>query len=169
MRNKAQTAMEYLMTYGWAILIIIVVIAALYSLGVFSVKTSVACSPCFSYFAFRDYDSTTQELYLRNSARSLNSLTIDLTSESGTGFLTKAAASGGLALDCSTTTCSAGIDIVVTGGTANPDCALANCNPGTDIAITLTVNTGDQTLSIDYDDADSTVTHTDTATIHTGN
>lgn len=35
MNMKGQTAMEYLMTYGWAILIIIVVIAALYSMGVF--------------------------------------------------------------------------------------------------------------------------------------
>lgn len=34
--RKAQSAMEYLMTYGWAILIIAVVLAALFSLGVFS-------------------------------------------------------------------------------------------------------------------------------------
>jgi hypothetical protein len=33
---KAQSAMEYLMTYGWAILIIAVVLGALFSLGVFS-------------------------------------------------------------------------------------------------------------------------------------
>jgi hypothetical protein len=33
---KGQTAMEYLMTYGWAILIVIIVAAALYALGVFS-------------------------------------------------------------------------------------------------------------------------------------
>ncbi len=33
---KAQSAMEYLMTYGWAILIIAVVLAALFALGVFS-------------------------------------------------------------------------------------------------------------------------------------
>jgi len=31
--RKGQTALEYLMTYGWAILIVIVVVAALYSLG----------------------------------------------------------------------------------------------------------------------------------------
>ena len=36
MKMKAQAAMEYLMTYGWAILIVIIVAAALYSLGVFS-------------------------------------------------------------------------------------------------------------------------------------
>ena len=33
---KAQSAMEYLMTYGWAILIIAIVLAALFSLGIFS-------------------------------------------------------------------------------------------------------------------------------------
>ncbi|MGC8648541.1 MAG: hypothetical protein ACP5SJ_03580, partial [Candidatus Micrarchaeia archaeon] len=33
---KAQSAMEYLMTYGWAILIVAVVLGALFSLGVFN-------------------------------------------------------------------------------------------------------------------------------------
>ena len=36
---KAQSAMEYLMTYGWAILIIAIVLAALFQLGVFSSNT----------------------------------------------------------------------------------------------------------------------------------
>jgi hypothetical protein len=36
---KAQSAMEYLMTYGWAILIVIIVAAALYSLGIFNPAT----------------------------------------------------------------------------------------------------------------------------------
>ncbi|MGC8478428.1 MAG: LamG-like jellyroll fold domain-containing protein [Candidatus Micrarchaeia archaeon] len=35
-RAKAQSAMEYLMTYGWAILIIAVVLGALFQLGVFN-------------------------------------------------------------------------------------------------------------------------------------
>jgi hypothetical protein len=34
--SKAQSAMEYLMTYGWSILILAVVLASLYFLGVFS-------------------------------------------------------------------------------------------------------------------------------------
>ncbi len=37
--KKAQSAMEYLMTYGWAILIVIIVAAALYMLGVFNPST----------------------------------------------------------------------------------------------------------------------------------
>lgn len=36
---KAQSAMEYLMTYGWAILIIAVVMGALYQLGIFNPGT----------------------------------------------------------------------------------------------------------------------------------
>ena len=38
-KMKAQTAMEYLMTYGWAILIVIIVGAALYALGIFNPAT----------------------------------------------------------------------------------------------------------------------------------
>ena len=38
-KKKAQSAMEYLMTYGWAILIVIIVAAALYALGVFNPAT----------------------------------------------------------------------------------------------------------------------------------
>ncbi len=34
--NRLQSAMEYLMTYGWAILVIAVVLGVLYSLGIFS-------------------------------------------------------------------------------------------------------------------------------------
>jgi hypothetical protein len=47
--------MEYLMSYGWAILIIIVVIGALWKMGVFDPTHIIPCNPCFSYFVFRDY------------------------------------------------------------------------------------------------------------------
>lgn len=42
-RTKAQSAMEYLMTYGWAILIIAVVLIALFSLGVFKPSSGSTC------------------------------------------------------------------------------------------------------------------------------
>ena len=38
--KKAQSAMEFLMTYGWAILIMLVVIAILFMLGVFTPETA---------------------------------------------------------------------------------------------------------------------------------
>ena len=34
--HKSQSALEYMMTYGWAILVIVIVAAVLYSLGIFS-------------------------------------------------------------------------------------------------------------------------------------
>ena len=39
MNKKAQSALEYLLTYGWAILIVIIVGASLYALGVFNPGT----------------------------------------------------------------------------------------------------------------------------------
>ena len=53
--------MEYLMTYGWAILIVIVVVAALYAMGVFKVGAPGGCSPCFGSkeFTYLDHSSTT--------------------------------------------------------------------------------------------------------------
>ena len=44
-RMKSQSAMEYLMTYGWAVLIIGVVLAALMNLGVFN-STSITGTSC---------------------------------------------------------------------------------------------------------------------------
>jgi len=50
---KAQSAMEYLMTYGWAILIISVVLAALFQLGVFNPMTFTPKAPPGSCQVFR--------------------------------------------------------------------------------------------------------------------
>jgi len=45
-KRRLQSAMEYLMTYGWAILIIAVVLGALYQLGVFGSSQSVTAQSC---------------------------------------------------------------------------------------------------------------------------
>jgi len=44
-KGRAQSAMEYLMTYGWAILIIAVVLGALFVLGVFN-GSNISTSSC---------------------------------------------------------------------------------------------------------------------------
>jgi hypothetical protein len=41
--KKSQAATEFLMTYGWAILILMVVVAGLFSLGVFTPRTPNYC------------------------------------------------------------------------------------------------------------------------------
>lgn len=51
---KGQGAMEYLMTYGWALLVIVVVGAALFALGILNpgTYTQSRCSG-FGYFSFQ--------------------------------------------------------------------------------------------------------------------
>jgi hypothetical protein len=41
--KKAQTAMEFLITYGWAILVVLIVLAALFILGIFNPRVSNTC------------------------------------------------------------------------------------------------------------------------------
>lgn len=60
MGRKAQSAMEFLMTYGWAILIMLVVVGVLFMLGVFNPQTASPNScilpagfSCYGY-AIRD-------------------------------------------------------------------------------------------------------------------
>jgi hypothetical protein len=50
---KSQAAMEYLMTYGWAILIIALVLGVLYSLGIMNPKNFIPRAPPGSCFVFR--------------------------------------------------------------------------------------------------------------------
>jgi len=54
-RKMAQSAMEFLMTYGWALLIIVIIIAVLFYLGILQPKTpnSLIFSPGFSASSFR--------------------------------------------------------------------------------------------------------------------
>ncbi|MCL5239392.1 MAG: LamG domain-containing protein [Candidatus Marsarchaeota archaeon] len=52
-QSRAQSAMEYLMTYGWAILVIAVVLGALFQLGVFNAGTFAPRSPPGSCQVFR--------------------------------------------------------------------------------------------------------------------
>lgn len=43
MNKKSQSAMEYLMTYGWAILVVLIALGALFYLGVFTPSVPSTC------------------------------------------------------------------------------------------------------------------------------
>jgi len=53
--RRAQAAMEYLITYGWAVLIMLVVVGVLFYLGIFNPRTISACTfqttgfTCYAY------------------------------------------------------------------------------------------------------------------------
>ncbi|MGC9310356.1 MAG: hypothetical protein ACP5E4_01380 [Candidatus Aenigmatarchaeota archaeon] len=63
---KGQVSLEYLMTYGIAIAIVVIAVAALYSMGVFSGNTTTAppCANCFSDFTSKNFNPSTGHLQL---------------------------------------------------------------------------------------------------------
>ena len=77
--KKGQGAMEYLMTYGWALLVIVIVGAALFALGILNPATyqQRRCNG-FQYFTYMDqqlgmYNSTHSNytLHVRNGVQNI--------------------------------------------------------------------------------------------------
>ena len=70
--KKGQSALEYLMTYGWALIVIVIVIGALMLLVGDPSGDSVSCSPSAGSFLYEDlsYSSGTFNLVLTNGTGS---------------------------------------------------------------------------------------------------
>jgi hypothetical protein len=139
---KAQAAMEYLMTYGWAILVVIVVVAALYAMGVFRIPGApVPCSPCFSKFAFIGYTKTAGYGYTNDGALKIRSGAeeIDITS------LTPAT-------------------LVLRVGGTNQELPY-RASPGTELELANISTTGNVVITIGYTVTATGYSYTDTATI----
>ena len=62
MDKRGQSALEYLMTYGWALVVIVVVVAALFAFGLFS--TPFKCSPMSGSLLLKDYAGTPTQVQL---------------------------------------------------------------------------------------------------------
>jgi hypothetical protein len=111
--KKAQSAMEYLMTYGWAILIVIIVAAALYALGVFNPQTYVGSAATgFSNLGAPDEyafagTSNTFTLVLKNAKTgtmiTVNNVTVDCNAGSPVESTQTAAATVDIATDGTST------------------------------------------------------------------
>lgn len=74
--RKGQGALEYLMTYGWALLVIVVVGAALYSMGILNPSSYQGTEGCrtFGYFNFNGikFNTTSVELDITNGGQAIN-------------------------------------------------------------------------------------------------
>ncbi len=70
--KKGQSALEYLMTYGWALIVIVIVIGALMLLVGDPSSGGVSCSPTGGSFVYEDlsYDGTDLQLVLTNGSGS---------------------------------------------------------------------------------------------------
>jgi hypothetical protein len=124
--RKGQGAMEYLMTYGWALLVIIIVGAALFALGILNPATyqQKRCNG-FQYVTYMDQsavDATgTYTLHIRNGVNDINITQISVTGTNTTA-VGDAAVDTRLVLDGdegnyngnSTTWLSQGKEVVIT-------------------------------------------------------
>lgn len=68
--DRGQASFRYMVNYGWAVLVVIIVIAVLWGLGMFTDAAPVACRPCFTYFSYTDYSGGI--LVLRNGAEEID-------------------------------------------------------------------------------------------------
>jgi hypothetical protein len=129
MVTKAQSAMEYLMTYGWAILIIAVVLAALYSLGIFT-GSSLAGASCIASPGY----------YCQNIAlNSAGLLSFTFGQNTGTQIYNIQLACGATATTGGEPGNSAGWSFILSNGLAVNTINNANLNNGIDLATAETV------------------------------
>jgi len=84
-KKKGQSAMEYLMTYGWALLVVMIVLGVLFYLGVFTPKTTSACTfdPGTTYVGSKA-SGTLLQLVLGNGPYNLDTVTGNITMTGGT-------------------------------------------------------------------------------------
>ena len=139
--KKAQSAMEYLMTYGWAILIVIIVAAALYALGIFNPATYTGRIPTgfTTLGAPTDWDvDNNGDVRLIINNRLPNQITI---------YNITVTVSGGTPDTWTTVNCTGSDDYmtIAPGGSAEPSATLC---PGSNDAYSL--NVGTQTSGTSY-------------------
>jgi|SRR3989344_808890 len=81
--KKAQAAMEFLMTYGWAILIILIALGVLFYLGVFNPKTPSTCLASAPLTCTDVKGTTAGSIVLVLGATAVQSASIDTTTNNG--------------------------------------------------------------------------------------
>ena len=89
MNSRGQSALEYLMTYGWALVVIVIVIAALFAFGVFT--TPKTCSQTGGSLLVKEYSIGTSGITLalqNGSPGALSNITLTPGASSGCTGLT---------------------------------------------------------------------------------
>lgn len=148
MVRKGQSALEYMMTYGWAILVIVIVAAVLYSLGIFSPSSSIGTgSTGFAPFAASASSCSTSNFQV---ALTLGGLPGGATSAD----ITSATITTSSGITVTTASATAGTGTVLSGGVAKLTFA-GTCTPGAHYSASITV---------DYSYSDALGPQTDNAT-----
>lgn len=124
MDKKGQSALEYLMTYGWALVVIVIVVAALVVFGVFSTPTN--CSPFTGDLLLKEFSVTASGVTLAIQNMSVGNITVTDIAATGTGGDMDAYAGG---------------DVVVGIGDTNSFSLTGDLSGSVNQVITVTYNT----------------------------
>ncbi|MFA6048430.1 MAG: hypothetical protein WC792_00590 [Candidatus Micrarchaeia archaeon] len=100
--KKGQSALEYLVTYGWAILAIVIIAALLVASGVFNPGAIAGSKQCSGLTSFdcQDFNANASGLtmFLRNKAG--NSLTVTTVGGAAAACTPSATVANGAAIQC---------------------------------------------------------------------
>ncbi len=139
---KGQVSLEYLMTYGIAIAIIVIAVGALYSMGAFTPGSSTSnppCTPCFSDFAYNEhtYEEPSLKLEVKNGPSGINNLSCTASSDS---------ASANCSVSSETVNPNAVFTVSIPGdGTADVNTTISFIKEGSELNVTRT-----ESISKDY-------------------
>ena len=143
---KGQTAMEYLMTYGWAIIIVIIVAAALYALGIFNPTGLTGATAS----GFNQIGKPSPGGWRLDSTGGLDQFELALKNNVGANIVLQ---SGTVTID-DTVTCT---NVDFSSG-ASLDQATLTVSPGTSFTVEANCNTSSFTAGNSYE-ADITLTY----------
>ncbi len=126
--KRGQAGLEYLVTYGWAILAIVIIAGALWYYGIFNPSKFTGDKQCggFSAFVCQDFRVNTT-----------GSLTIVLNNKVG-GFISAVNVSGGGQVGCSPTTLAANQNTTCTIISFVPSAPSGNQVEQTSVSLTYT-------------------------------
>ncbi len=145
--SKGQSALEYLMTYGWALVVIIIVIAALFAFGIFNPPSAGTCSG-LNKFLYKDHTVETD-----------GTVTIALGNGSGSTINAISALYGG-----NDFTDVAGETVTVDGVVATSVTTGGDFLVVSAAAVGPTTGSYSGTITVTYTTASSGLPHTETAT-----
>ena len=105
-KKKGQSAMEYLMTYGWALLVVMIVLGVLFYLGVFTPKTTSACTfdAGTTYVGSKANTTSVLQLVLGNGPYAVSPGTIRITGNTSTLMVLDETCATALSADIGTNT-----------------------------------------------------------------
>ncbi len=144
MKRKAQSALEYMMTYGWAILIIVIVAAVLYSMGIFNPSANTGTTATgFSPFTVLAQNCGPGGLQIQFGNNAGTPVTLTAAS---VGTQTGMSATGTLSLPTTTTVPNGG-SFILNGTTAVKCTSAGRYSAGITLTYQETNGLGTQTLS----------------------